>query len=504
MKTIDLLNSLQGREKKDFETVIKTHKRESLKKLYFFLKKRLNREDEPDKGALYQTVFGKKYSSSKGYLIRNELRLLNDELEDFLVKRQLEKAFKTNPNLYNLWLLRALKDRKLHTEFEAHYKKTIPKAQENLQYELIDKMMTLYLQHLIVHTEITEDLYENTIHAGYMERIQWVQKDAVRKIRATEVMKAFTERTIKVTQPEFPYSNMLHKVDLQLAEINDAYSNYLYLYALSFQQSGVEKITTLQSALTFIEKCQQPEMEVENRKLFLLATIALEYYLMRNYQAANDYYLQTLQYAHSTQQTLRISVVFNYFSNCIKLEEYAKAIELFETHKTVITSNERVHYRFLCLKAMCHIFLAQTDEAIICIPPNIQQRPDAQYYYFRLVQIIVFCELEDEEAAMRECQNFLKMYRYHDHHEIDMDYATIVKFFLRFAKAKIEVPLKSKTDLKKLKVAVNAFVEEQAYAGNFFACSLAVGEVVKGLHLHNFLCKSLPSNTDLNKVNTFG
>jgi len=467
MKTIDLLNSLQGREKKDFEGVIKTHKRESLKNLYFFLKKNLHKEGEPEKVVLYKKVFGKKYEPSKDYLIRNELRLLNDELEGFLVTKQLEKAFKENTQLYDLWLLRALNDRGLHQEFEVNFKKSMPKTQDNLQYELGDKMMTLYLRHLIVSQEITEERYENTIRAGYLDKINWIQKDAVRKIRGAEVMKAFAERTIRVTNPDFPHSDLLQMMDLKSEKVNDHYSNYLYLYALSFQQMGMEKIATLQEALVCIAACHQPEMKAENRKLFLLATIALEYYLMGNHQSADNYYQQTLQYATESKQELRLTVIFNYFSNCIKLEKYETAIELFETNEAAIEANERVHYRFLCLKAMGHIFLKEAEKAIACVPPNIQQRPDAQYYYFRLVQIISFCELEEEEAAMRECQNFLKMYRYHENHEVDVDYQMVAKFLLRYAKAKTEVPLKKKMDLEKLKGEITTFKEENGYAGNY-------------------------------------
>ena len=150
-----------------------------------------------------------------------------------------------------------------------------------------------------------------------------------------------------------------------------------------------------------------------------------------------------------------------------QIKKYAKAIELFEANQLAIEANERVHYRFLCLKAMCHIFLKEANKAIACIPPNIQQRPDSQYYYFRLVQIIAFCELEDEEAAMREAQNFLKMYRYHENHEVDVDYEQVVKFLLHYAKAKMEVVLKEKADLKKLRGEVNVFVGGNGYARNY-------------------------------------
>lgn len=477
MKTTNLLNSLQGREKKEFEAVIKMHKRNSLQKLYFFLKKGLQKDTESDKAVLYKAVFAKEYEPSKDYLIRNELRLLNDELEVFLVEKQLEKTFKENAHLYNLWLLRSLKERGLYQEFEAAFKKMIAKARADLQYEILDKMTTLYLHHLITKEEITEDLYQNTIHVGYLQKINWIQKDAVRKIRASEVMKAFAERTLKVTNPDFPYSDLLQSMDLKDEKVNDHYSNYLYWYALSFQQTGIEKIETLQDALGFIEGCYQVEMEAENRKLFLLATIALEYYLMGSHQAADNYYLQTLQFAKSTKQQLRLSVVFNYFSNCIKLQKYAKAIELFEENQVAIEVNERVHYRFLCLKAMCHIFLKETKRAIDSIPPNIQQRPDAQYYYFRLIQIIAFCQWEDEEAAMRECHNFLKMYRYHEEHEIDVDYEAVVKFLLRYAKAKTEVLLKQKADLEKLNLELVDFVEKHNYAGNYLPVVWLMGEM---------------------------
>ena len=324
MKTIDLLGSLQGREKKDFEAVIKMHKRESLKKLYFFLKKQLNKDVEPKKEALHRVVLGQKYDAAKSYLIRNELRLLNDELEDFLVQKELEKSFKTNPNLYNLWLLRALKERNLVQEFEATFKKSIAKAKGNLEYELMEKMMGLYLRHEIVSQEITAEHYENTIRAGYLKRIKWIQMDAVQKIRASEVMKAFSERTLKVTNPNYPYSDLLQSVDLTSEKINDDYSNYLYLYALSFQQTGLEKIETLQQALVFIETCLRTKMDAENRKLFLLATIALEYYLMGNHRAADDYYQQTFEFATESKQVIRLTVIFNYFSNCIKLKNTQK------------------------------------------------------------------------------------------------------------------------------------------------------------------------------------
>ncbi|MEZ4887026.1 MAG: hypothetical protein R3E32_20010 [Chitinophagales bacterium] len=477
MKTTDLLNSLQGREKKEFETVIKMHKRSSLKNLYFFLKKQIIKNTEPDKATLYKSVFAKKYEPSMDYLIRNELRLLNNELEHFLVQKQLEKTFKENIHLYNLWLLRGLKERGLHQEFEAAFKKTIAKAKEDLQYEIMDKMTTLYLRHLITSQEITEELYEKTIREGYIEKINWIQKDAVRKMRASEVMKAFAERTIKVTRPDFSYSNLMQTMNLQADVVNDSYSNYLYLYALSFQQIGLEKIETLQKALGFIAQCHQPEMEAENRKLFILATIALEYYLMGYHQAADEYYLQTLQYAEANNQGLQLTVIFNYFSNCIKLKKYSEAIELFNTHQAAIEANEKVHYRFLCLKAMCHIFLEETEKVMDCIPSKIQQRPDAQYYYFRLVQIIAFCQLEDEETAMRECHNFLKMYRYHAEHEVDVDYETVVRFLLRYAKAKTEVSLKQTMDLEKLKKDIATFVDENGYTGNYLPVVWLLGKI---------------------------
>ena len=66
MKTIDLLNSLQGREKKEFEAVIKMHKRNSLKNLYFFLKKTTQQDRRTSKGKTFQGSIFQKIRVFKG------------------------------------------------------------------------------------------------------------------------------------------------------------------------------------------------------------------------------------------------------------------------------------------------------------------------------------------------------------------------------------------------------------------------------------------------------
>ena len=369
--------------------------------------------------------------------------------------------------MYNFWLLLALKDKGLHHLFEIESKRAIEKAKADQQYEWSDKMLTLYTRHLISTKEIREELYRE-LHELYNEKIGFIEKDSVRKVRATEVMRAFTERTIRVTHPQFPVSPLTDSVDLNKENNHDPYSRYLELYALSFSQKGVAKIETLKQALQHIECCgDKPGMDVTNRTFILLATTALEYYLMGNHAEADTFYQRAIGFAQNNKQAVHIEILFNYFSNCIKLEDYRGATDLYEEHRQQIEANEKVFYRFLCLKGMCHLFLNQPAVALDCIPLDIQQRPHPQYYYFRIIQIIAYYLSDDDEAAMRECQNLIKVLRYQQEEQLDIDYLSLIRFLYKFVKAQTEVKSKRKEEMASLKTSITRYVTQKPMMGQY-------------------------------------
>lgn len=85
MKTTALLNLLNEKEKLALLGQLKSEDKPRLQKaLSVFIKK-----EEPAKEELYKAIFNEKYSATKDVSLRNELRLLNEEIEDFIARREI-------------------------------------------------------------------------------------------------------------------------------------------------------------------------------------------------------------------------------------------------------------------------------------------------------------------------------------------------------------------------------------------------------------------------------
>ena len=82
MRTVELLKILDNKNRKIFHARIKKHHRKKLILLLEWLLK--NNEATTNKKEMYKAAFNAQYEEDKDYLLRNELRLLNNELEDFI------------------------------------------------------------------------------------------------------------------------------------------------------------------------------------------------------------------------------------------------------------------------------------------------------------------------------------------------------------------------------------------------------------------------------------
>lgn len=146
MKVFDLLHSLSKSEKKAFNAVMNNHSREQVKKLYLYIRKTPRQQISNER--MYEAAYEKSYQKDKDYLLRNELRLLGNELKEFLIKFEIEKELKENASLGNMWYLQALKARKLDEYYEAEYPKLYAKAEMELRFLNCLLMSEQYYKHI--------------------------------------------------------------------------------------------------------------------------------------------------------------------------------------------------------------------------------------------------------------------------------------------------------------------------------------------------------------------
>lgn len=431
MKTLDLLRTLSRKERKEFELVMKNHKRMSLKKLYFFLKPYQKKEKSPPKAAAFEATFDKSYTSKKDYKLRHELRLLNEELTHFLAVKQFEAQLKDNSHFSHTWEMKMLESRKLHKHLETAYKQYFEKAKEEFQPQLAQEMLNIHINNLIAHREIRLEMYQELIELLEQKK-DLLEQEAMHKVRETNVKQAFATRVIRIMQPDFPSPSIQNPL---IIEQKGAYSEILTLEAQAYLQNGLEKITTLTKLLQQLEHCNYPWLQYNRRKMAALTNIALTYYMMSSNELAHQYYEQAIEQAKSSKQSIPIELLFNYFSNLVKMEYYFKALEVYHENESIIEAHPKVANRFLCLKIMCHVFLQQTEDGLQSVPSNIRQLPPDQYYYFRFIQLILLYQNDDWEGGLRETENFLKVLNYVKKPYFDVDYKQLAHFYLDFFKA---------------------------------------------------------------------
>ena len=62
---------------------------------------------DEEKSKIFLKLFEQKYQTKKDYLLRNEFRLLQVKVEDYLVDKQVKEELENNKNTYNFYLLKA-------------------------------------------------------------------------------------------------------------------------------------------------------------------------------------------------------------------------------------------------------------------------------------------------------------------------------------------------------------------------------------------------------------
>ncbi|MGB0839831.1 MAG: hypothetical protein ACPGXL_06805 [Chitinophagales bacterium] len=442
MKTIALIETLSRKEAKQLEQILKTHKRQKLRVLYKTVTQALKKDKDIEKQHLFKVAFGKIWTTKNDYLLRNELRLLNKEIEQLWVNNAIEASKKTFNYQHQIYLLNTYLERKLYKFYEGHWQFIYKKAQKNYKYDIQLQLLLSFFEYQRKNLENSEANLQSIL-TTQLATHDIIERQYIEALRESELRLGFLDRSLYLfTQKRLGYTP---KTSLNLLEshANNDYAQFLYHSTLSYTQHGIENIDSLKKAIHYLDLVERPNLATNKikRKSVALASIALTYFLMTDYHAANTYFEKAFELNNTNDPNL-LPILFNYVSNCLKLNQYEKVSALIKSHQTTIEKEPALKYRFECLQAMAHIFCKETEAAYDCISYNIHQRPQSEYHYFRFIYIIVFLMREDWDNAERELRNFVQCLRYKS--PLERDISTAAKFFHRYIKTSLYTIERSK------------------------------------------------------------
>lgn len=429
LKVEKLLGSMSTSEKKEFGKVMDSQKRESLKKVWKILKKKPAAGKNRSKEELYPLIFGKPYQKSLDYLLRNEIRLLREQLFRFFVHKRLEQEKKLDSGVYELALLNGLLDRELFSEFEFQYKNARAQALKGRRYGAAQQMGRLYFYYVMQHREMKPELLED-LQELLLENRNLTKQFYRKQLAINQQARAAIVSISRFWNKEIPAPTV--GADTDFTDIDEPFTRFYEAMAranLGHHQEKVQWAQVAVAAATEI-KTTHPKPLIDG-----LGLLALAHFALREYETAHIHFQEVQEFADSQKIKLRIEVLFNYCSTLMKLGEFQKAIALIEDRLPEIHSNPRVRFRFECLHCFCYVYLKDEKTARSLLPTQIQTRAQSEYQYFRFIYCILPYLREEYEDGLRETVNFAGYFNRHQDSLIFAKEKEMVMAFKHFYQA---------------------------------------------------------------------
>ena len=410
MKTIDIIAALNRKEQRQFEQlVIRPHKRASLKKLYRCLKK----NPQASKRHLFSKVFGQTYTPEQDTLFRNELRLLNKELEAFLIERQWQRTQDTHPYRAAFFLVQAYLERQQYGLFEQAWRKLYKKAQKNAWYELESELLEQYFLYQIKTKEINADLLL-ALSPDIKTAVATHEAHALARTYRLEAYYGFIQQNLyAMSSGQYPRARNISALQQSAPLPNEALLRLLDAGTQMYFVSGAAKIQLLQTALDGVTHLAQHPLYDIDLVTKMQATLALEYFMEGRYEEAHQLYHPLVKIADQLSERTKRGIFFNYLSNLVKLGRHQAAIDWYHQQEDFWTQSTPPMYRAQYFLCWAHLGLGDYEAAHkALLQQDLQDRPRTEEFYARTLLSLVYYHLNDLVMAERETYNLIQNDRY--------------------------------------------------------------------------------------------
>lgn len=327
-KTIILIKTLS---KKDCEALVfelKANKRKTLLDLFNASLKIIKSDKNIDVKSFFEQFYKKKYSKKEDNLFRNELRLLNVVIENYIVGIQIDKTLKNDYYFKKKHYLEYLLEQESFSLLEKELSKVIKQIETNNDFIFFYDFYSIWTRLQIKDIKV-ELKHLGNVKENYQIFFQnWLVEIGI-KTKKMEVFKAFLDRFSFVVDRNIEFDIDLESISL---ESENVYFNYLKNKAKSYKLQGEEKIALLNIMLVQLEDIKTSDLNKDSEEFILLQSLGVEKMLQAENLLAANYFRESLKNIDSLDDKMIIKGLYNFISTLIKLEDFKTAIELYETH----------------------------------------------------------------------------------------------------------------------------------------------------------------------------
>jgi hypothetical protein len=427
-KAYILLKGIPPKKLKQLSESIKTHKRQSLKKLFHALAGTIKNQ-EPGTAEIFKTVYGKKYTKQQDYLLRNEYRLLYEWLTDQLCHEQNLSAKQRETAQLRFFL-----QHRMYDLFEEEHKSAWKRAVQNDDEQWLLELSNLNIEyHLTGKTQSLANA--ETIVELTQQRINLLKTNFLREIRKEEIRLKMGERIISAYKPLNTGSEPLNTISLNELQENDLLAQYLATRAKVNFSKGKEKIELLNSILANEAIIRKYESAPEEALCRFLTNLAQEYYLSSAFTEAVSYYQKAYEHFHAIPLHVQETLVLNYVMALMRNEQFEQARQLALKHQQLLLNSKLLAGRSPFLMAVIYLHVRDADNAEKFVQLEVRKEGTEFYYFMRLVLSAVYYLRGHLDLATREAINIDQAVNYEMNREQTMQTKIskpIVSVFRRF------------------------------------------------------------------------
>lgn len=458
-KTIHLINTLDD---KNIKAILKDKNiAESQKKMLSYCL-RLIKKNVLEKEKLFELYYKENYNSKKDFLLRNELRKLNETLENFVAfeysKKEIEKDFYTKKRLLCLHLIKkqefSLLDKELNIIFA--------KIDENEDYQFFSQFVNIWYLYKYQQQKYSLNYFDEIINFIKNNYYKW-ELEVAGKTKLIELYNTHVKRTKVQITGILDFDNEIEKIDFKNTYNKTNYLNYLRLKEKSYKTYGTEKIELLKETLNTLKKVKNNTINQNSENFFILQMIGVEYMILKDYVNAQKFLKESIKIKMNINDMLFIKGLFNYISVEIFLKKYNLAIELYLENKKSIDDSE-LKYNYACTLSMCGILDNQiefTETIHHVIPSKLSIK---LHLYSRLTESILYYLRNEIDLCLNELNNCAQTINYHKMHEITSTEMDFIKFFKQFVNTQQinNTQKEKKSQLKNLSKNLQIFISEDS------------------------------------------
>ncbi|MFN3385004.1 MAG: tetratricopeptide repeat protein [Candidatus Thermochlorobacter sp.] len=457
-----LFRSLSPKEREAFKARLQTA-HISLQKLYNALEElqasRLSLEKA--KRQVFKQLYNQTYSKEEDARFRDDCRKLSERIKCFLAEQQCTNALATNPLFEQRFLLEALLERGLWTEFEADYRKACADALATCDYE---NLIAIELLHV-------RELWESRTHKPEaLKEILAAVKESERYLKAQYAVSHAYLGTFYVTATHYleVYEKAEHWHPLQSVDFSDSrppLAEYYECKAKTFVKTQEANLEMAKKALDAIMHLPSLPQKICLEQQAALANMGLAYMLNQDYENAHRYYQRAFEFSEQHRLEFGAPIAFNYASVLMKLGNHRNAAQLFQAKWEDFSKSDIVRQRAEVMRCFCHLFLGEVEQAEALLPKSLVRYPEAIQSYFRYAEVAICFEKRKFLEAQRIAENILKRCQRHASEAFLQNEKRLIEFYRKFVclVQELEHIPKKRVQLSRLKQKFEAFVSEQPY-----------------------------------------